>query len=138
MKDATLGGIGLDWRNPPTGLDEVALGVWEHLAETFRGDPARFREGDRQAVAAYCDAVSQRQRAAAALAEHGVLVVGRSDKDKDRPVWSPAWAMWRDASTQVRQWSNELGLSPSSRARMKLPAPPADLDDNPFVSGEPH
>ncbi|MBA2550040.1 MAG: P27 family phage terminase small subunit [Nocardioidaceae bacterium] len=59
---------------------------------------------------------------------------GRSDADHDRPVRSPAWAMWRDASTQVRQWSNELGLSPSARSRMPLPDDsPADPDDNPFA-----
>ncbi len=60
----------------------------------------------------------------AALRQHGVLVEGRSEADRGRPVRSPAWAMWRDASTQVRQWSAELGLSPSPRARIRLPDVP--------------
>jgi P27 family predicted phage terminase small subunit len=132
-KDADPGGIGLDLTEVPADLTGVGVRTWEHLAATFADQPTRFREADRRAVVAYCCAVEMSDEAAKALREHGVLVEGRSEAEKGRPVRSPAWAMWRDASVQVRQWSAELGLSPSSRARMRLPD---DLHnpnaDNPF------
>ena len=120
-KDADLGGIGLDFAEMPTDLTGVGVETWQHLAVTFADQPIRFREADRRAVAAYCCAVEMADEAARALREHGVLVEGRSEADRGRPVRSPAWAMWRDASVQVRQWSAELGLSPSARARIRLP-----------------
>lgn len=131
VADATLGGVGLDWSVVSGELVGVGQETWEHLRLTFQDDPTRFREADRAAVAAYCSAVEMAARAAEALREHGVLVDGRSRED-GRPVRSPAWAMWRDASTQVRQWSNELGLSPSSRYRMKVPEPGVSSEGNPF------
>lgn len=120
-KDADLGGIGLGFAEMPADLTGVGVKTWQHLAATFSDQPTRFREADRRAVAAYCCAVEMADEAAKALREHGVLVEGRSEADKGRPVRSPAWAMWRDASVQVRQWSAELGLSPSARARIRLP-----------------
>ncbi|MFQ6172560.1 phage terminase small subunit P27 family [Oryzobacter sp. R7] len=133
--DATLGGNGLDWWVVPGDLEGVGRESWEHLRTTFANDPTRFREADRRAVAAYCSAVEMAAAAAAALREHGVLVDGRSNSDEGkRPVRSPAWAMWRDASTQVRQWSNELGLSPSARYRMKIAEPGVVGEGNPFAA----
>lgn len=132
--DATFGGLGIDWSVVPEDLVGVGRTAWEHLAETFASDPARFREADRRALAAYCTAVEMEARAAEALRENGVLVEGRSREDR-RPVRSPAWAMWRDAQTAVRQWGNELGLSPSSRSRLKLPEPGGSSEGNPFAPG---
>ena len=130
--DAALGGIGLDWSDPPATLDEVARDVWEHLASTFRDDPTRFRQADRQAVATYCSAVAMEARAGEALRSEGVLVPARGDHGQ-RSVRNPAWGMWRDASTQVRQWSSALGLTPDSRRRMGVPDPASPDEDNPFM-----
>lgn len=132
-RDADVGGIGLDWTTPPAGLLGSGAAAWQHLAVTFADDPTRFREGDRQAVASYCQAVEMADAAAAALREHGVLVAGRSSAELGRPVRSPAWAMWRDAQTAVRQWSTVLGLTPGARATLRLPDAPRD-DDNPFTT----
>ena len=74
------------------------------------------------------------ERAAAELRDEGLRVEGRSESDKRRSkVRNPAWGMYRDASNQVRQWGNALGLDPSSRYRMNIAAPLADGDDNPFM-----
>jgi P27 family predicted phage terminase small subunit len=133
VKHAALGGVGLDWSTVPEDLAGAGRETWLGLAATFREDPVRFREADRRAVATYCRCVEMEAKAAAALVEHGVVVEGRSESDKrSRPVRSPAWAMWRDAQASVRQWGNELGLSPSSRSRMKVPEPSVPGESNPF------
>lgn len=132
-RDADLGGLGLDWEVRPD-LGSAGLAAWDHLAGQFAKQPTRFREADRAAVIAYCQAREMADLAAAALREHGVLVAGRSESDRSRPVRSPAWAMWRDASVQVRQWSIELALTPSSRRRAGV-VDAADGADNPFMQG---
>ncbi len=54
VRDATVGGVGLDFAVVPAVLDEAARAEWSRLAEVYAGDPTRFREGDRAALVAYC------------------------------------------------------------------------------------
>jgi P27 family predicted phage terminase small subunit len=135
--DADLGGVGLDWRDPPATLDPLAVTVWTRLRDTFAADEVpRFREADREALGAYCEAVAMHARAAQALATDGVLVTGRSKDDAGRMVRNPAWGQYRDASNLIRHWGNELGLTPSARRRIGMPDGSARQDeDNPFMPG---
>lgn len=133
--DAQAGGLGIDWQREPDGMGPAAVEVWRHLAVTFADDATRFREADRTAISSYAMAVEMQAAAGDALREHGVLVEGRSSPDAGRPVRSPAWAMWRDATTAVRQWSDVLGLTPSARARMRVPDLAPSSANNPFADG---
>lgn len=134
-KDADLGGIGLDFTREPEGLSQSGQSAWQHLAATFASTPTRFREADRAAVTAYCLSVEMAERAAEALRQEGLLIDGRSSADSARSVRNPAWAMWRDANTAVRQWSVELALTPTSRQRARLDAgTDTSSEDNPFAT----
>ena len=72
--DADLGGIGLDWDATPP-LSGVGLTTWQHLADTFRSQPTRFREADRPAVTAFCEVAEMRALAAEQLRAEGVTDV---------------------------------------------------------------
>lgn len=134
--DARIGGIGLDWEDVPEVLDAVAAAEWRRLAEVYRSTPTRFREGDRAALTAYCVYFAAFLLAAADVAERGPVVEGRSDKDRDRQVKNPATVAMREASTQLRYWARELGLTPDARGRSGIreaePVPDAADGDNPF------
>ncbi len=130
--DADLGGIGLDWDATPP-LSGVGLTTWQHLADTFRSQPTRFREADRPAVTAFCEVAEMRALAAEQLRAEGVAVEGRGDHDRGRVVRNPAWGMWRDADTSFRAWSNALGLNPTARRRAGITDATTVTADNPFA-----
>jgi P27 family predicted phage terminase small subunit len=138
--DAKIGGLGLDFAVVPPVLDEAGAVEWRRLAEVFADDETRFREGDRAALTAYCAYWSAFVAAAADVSRNGPVVPGRSEKDQNRLVKNPATVAMREAATQLRYWSRELGLTPDARARMGItdpdPKDPAErLLDNPFAAG---
>ncbi|MEU0198755.1 MULTISPECIES: phage terminase small subunit P27 family [unclassified Streptomyces] len=134
-KEAEIGGLGLDWLDRPAVLDEAGLQEWERLAEVYANDATRFREGERAAVTAYCSYWSAFCAAAEDVRDRGPVVEGRSDMDRGRLVKNPATVAMREASTQLRYWARELGLTTDARVRIGL----ADAgeqktdDDNPFA-----
>jgi P27 family predicted phage terminase small subunit len=136
--DEVLGGEPLDWGDVPPELDEVGVEKWQRLARTFARSPGRFREGDREIVTTYCDVCSLAARASAEMKTEGVVVAGRSKPDQNRGVKNPAAQIHREMVNQQRQLFRQLGLDPTSRARMKSPLPqrPADRDDSPFMPNE--
>jgi P27 family predicted phage terminase small subunit len=137
-KDATLGGLGLDWDEIPLVLDEGARAAWEHLHASFADQPVRFREGDRAAVTAYALARSMHERSYTELLQDGLTVEGRSSADRGRQVKSPAFQLWRDSGTALRHWVRELALSPDSRGRTGISEDRELADDgNPFTGDNP-
>ncbi|MFF1906016.1 phage terminase small subunit P27 family [Kitasatospora sp. NPDC058218] len=134
-KDAEVGGLGLDWTTEPDILDVSGLTEWHRLAEVYASQPARFREGDRAAVAAYCTWWSAFAISAADVRDRGPVVEGRSDHDRGRLVKNPATVAMREASQQLRYWARELGLTVDARVRIGL-ADQSEQDgddtDNPF------
>lgn len=118
VRDATVGGTGLDFAVVPAVLDEAARAEWDRLAEVYAGDPTRFREGDRAALVAYSCYWSAFLAAAQDVSTNGPVVLGRSDKDRGRMVKNPATVAMREAATQLRYWARELGLTPDARGRI--------------------
>jgi P27 family predicted phage terminase small subunit len=134
-KDAEIGGLGLDWTDRPDLLDETGLALWESLAERFAQQATRFREGEREAVIAYCAWWSAFAAAQRDLRDRGPVVEGRSDMDRGRLVKNPSSVAMREASQQLRYWARELGLTTDARVRIGLADAGDDQhdDDNPFV-----
>ena len=134
-KEAEIGGVGLDWSEPPASMDGVGLAEWERLAVVFAHDATRFREGERAAVTAYCAYWSVFEAARADVAERGTVVEGRSDMDRGRMVKNPNVAAMREASQQLRYWARELGLTTDARVRIGLSeaGDSKNDDDNPFA-----
>jgi len=121
--DAEVGGLGLDFTVQPAEVESctAAASEWSRLAGEFaEQDPPRFREGDRAALTAYCLALALFLTAAASLLADGLLVDGRSSQDRGRVVKSPAMAVWTAASSQLRYWARELGLTPDARVRQGI------------------
>lgn len=137
VRDAKVGGLGLNWEVVPDAVAGAAEAAaeWKRLSEVFDRDATRFREGDRSAVSAFCMSHALVCRAGTELLEDGLLVVGRSSADHGRRVKSPAWPVWVAASGQLRYWARELGLTPDARGRMGIvEKDDFDDDDNPFGS----
>jgi P27 family predicted phage terminase small subunit len=135
-KQAEIGGLGLDWSDCPDILDAAGLAEWERLAEVYAHDAVRFREGERAAVTAYCAYWSAFQSAQRDVRDRGPVVEGRSDMDRGRVVKNPATVAMREASTQLRYWARELGLTTDARVRIGLADQADDKnrdDDNPFA-----
>ena len=136
-RDATVGGLGLDFADVPDVLDAAGAAEWSRLGEVFARDATRFREGDRAAVTCYCAFWSAFAAAAADVAGNGPVTAGRSAKDRGRLVKNPATVAMRESATQLRYWARELGLTPDARGRIGLDGGAADPDDedNPFAPG---
>lgn len=134
VRDARIGGVGLDWAEVPPVLDEQGRAEWSRLAGVYEGQPTRFREGDRPALIAFCAFYSAFVAAAADVAERGPVVMGRSAKDRDRAVKNPATVAMREAAVQLRFWARELGLTPDSRGRIGVD----DADDGGLTGAQAH
>lgn len=141
VRDATVGGTGLDFAVVPAVLDEAGRAEWSRLGEVFGGDPTRFREGDRAALVAYCCYWAAFLAAAQDVSTNGPVVPGRSDKDRGRLVKNPATVAMRECATQLRYWARELGLTPDARGRIGVTdtgrSSSAD-EDNPFAYHQPN
>jgi P27 family predicted phage terminase small subunit len=107
---------------PPADLDEVARAVWEYYGPIL----ARCKVltmADRECLACYCVAAGRRAQAEEELAKHGPVVKSPSGY----PIQNPWLAIANKSMEQLLKWGQELGLSPSSRTRIKTQptAPPA-------------
>ena len=134
-REARVGGLGLDFDDIPVLLDDPSRSEWLRLSRVYADQPTRSREADRALVIAYCVYWSAFEQAARDVTARGVVVTGRSGKDKDRLVKNPSTVAMREAVTQVRYLANALGLSPDARGRIGITDEPAahEDDDNPFA-----
>jgi P27 family predicted phage terminase small subunit len=140
VRDAAVGGVGLDFDDVPDVLDEAGRAEWQRLGEVYAATETRFREGDRAAVTAYCAYWSAFLAAAQDVSTNGPVVPGRSAKDRGRLVKNPATVSMRECATQLRYWARELGLTPDARGRIGVTDDPRSKADagNPFAwSGTP-
>jgi P27 family predicted phage terminase small subunit len=85
---------------------------------------------DRDALAAYAEAVDNHRKASMLLAKSPMLVQGQ----KGNLVRNPALMIQRDAAHLIRQYAQEFGLTPSARARINSDKQYVD-DGNPFAVG---
>lgn len=99
----------------------AAAKAWRTLVPLV-DDMWGYSKLDELALASLCLAFSTMVECAESIATDGALI-----KDARGGVRrNPALLAWRDASSQVRSWCSEFGLSPAARSVI-----PADKPDNP-------
>ncbi len=109
---------------PPEWLPEQARRVWEHYAPDLAAKRV-LTAWDSEAFAAWCDAVTRRRRAAAALAEQGeiieVPVLDRAGEVAGTRVRKNPWTLvLNEADGQLQRYAARFGLTPSDRSQLKI------------------
>ena len=82
---------------------------------------------DLHALEAYCSSYGEWRLAKGQLRKYGMVHKGKDGA----MVVSPYVKIAEDAKKQMRAWMNELGITPSSRSRVKVEkkAPVSDPED---------
>jgi P27 family predicted phage terminase small subunit len=113
----------------PTELagDEIATREWNRLAPKLY-QAKQITDGDRSVFLLYCQEVSRAQRAQVKLIEHDDVVLG----SKGGPVKNPYYPIRKASVLAVQRLAAELGLTPSSRARVTR-----ENDDDDFGAADP-
>lgn len=100
---------------PPEGMTKIGLEVWTYTVREL--GPMRIAtSADRDALAAYCEAVSIHRRATRLLAQEELLIEGQ----RGNWVRNPAVQMQRDAAATMKSFAAEFGLTPRARAEFKV------------------
>ncbi len=111
----------------PRDMDAGAERAWRRAVRAMRATGALTR-ADRDVLRAYAEAVSRYERLVSELGDAPLLLPGR----EHTMVRNPLVAMTRDAADQVRMLARELGLTPASRAGLKLTTAPLAPDEQAF------
>jgi P27 family predicted phage terminase small subunit len=100
--------------DPPSMLDDLGRIKWLTIAPVLqvRGD---CDQGTLDALVQYCSAWSRWRAAEAMLSTHGVTIT----TSHGNTVASPWLAISDHAQRQVRQWAQELGLTPLGRKKLR-------------------
>lgn len=106
----------------PKHLSSVARGEWKRLAADIS---TWVRPVDRAALAAYCQIYSRWVEAEKKLASEGA-VIQMAFGDSERPVKNPWLLVAEKALEQMHRFMAELGITPSSRARVQEVMPASE------------
>jgi P27 family predicted phage terminase small subunit len=109
--------------NCPSWLSLEAKREWKRII------PELSRLGllsklDRNILAGYCISYALWQRSQEYLFKQGTVYVTTNGKLQPRPEIAVA----KEAGEMMNDFAAELGLTPSSRARMRLPDPNKEID----------
>lgn len=102
---------------PPEVLDPGARAEWDRLVELL-ADTRVLARTDGAALALYCQTYSRWAEAERCIREHGMLVEAANGGVK----LSPYVVVSRQAVETMSRLLVEFGLTPSSRARLKVAA----------------
>ena len=108
---------------PPDYLGEYGTKEWNRTGPQL----VRMKmlgESDLPAFEAYCMNIQLMIDARLDIAQNGMTVIGHRGR-----VRNPAIAAFGQASTAIRGFVSEFGLSPSARSRIRIPK-----DDNDVLS----
>lgn len=108
---------------PPIDMTDDAREVWIYTIGEL-GPMKIATSADRDALAAYCEAVSMHRRATRLLAKSEILIKGQ----KGNVVRNPAVQMQRDAASTMKAFAAEFGLTPRARAEFSTPDDGGDDD----------
>jgi P27 family predicted phage terminase small subunit len=109
--------------HPPVLLKGDALREWRRITRLL-ADVGLIAKLDRAIIAAYCQAWSRWIECERMLETTGLIVKAPNGY----PMYSPYLSASNKALDQVRQLSEQIGLTGSARSRIKASSPPGDLD----------
>ncbi len=111
----------------PDHLDERARKEWDRVSKLLE-DVGLLTELDMATLAGYCDAYSQWARASIEVQTKGMVYVEGQKKDADGniikagiPKLNPYIRVAREAFDRMMKNAVLIGMSPSSRASLKVP-----------------
>ena len=102
---------------PPKWLDDVARAEWSCITKLLDG-MGILSLADHTAVEAYCTLYGRWVQAEAQVRKSGTVV----KSPNGYPMLSPYLIVANHALEQMRKLQVELGLTPSSRSRIRLPS----------------
>ncbi|APY88180.1 phage terminase small subunit P27 family [Streptomyces alfalfae] len=112
---------------PPEWLSDEAAAEWARvLPELARLD--LVKEGDRSALAAYCEAWATFRDATETVQREGLTIQAAQGT-----LAHPAVAIARNAGKEVRAWAAHFGLTPSTEQALARGADDGNEDENPFA-----
>jgi P27 family predicted phage terminase small subunit len=109
--------------DPPVLLKGDALREWRRITRLL-AEVGLITKLDRGVIAAYCQAWSRWIQCERMLETTGLLIKAPNGY----PMYSPYLSASNKALDQVRQLSEQIGLSGSSRSRIKATEPPGSAD----------
>lgn len=116
----------------PSFLTGHARTAWQTLAEELSSTGVLSKQ-DLFALETFCASYGEWRTAKGQLRKYGMTHKG----EDGRVVVSPYVKIAEDAKKQIKAWANELGVTPSSRSRVKVEKK-ALPSDNDFWFGDSH
>jgi P27 family predicted phage terminase small subunit len=110
-----------DLPKAPDYLGEYGIKEWDRTGPLLV-EAKMLTESDLPAFMAYCMNIDLMIQAQLDIQAHGMTVIGHRGK-----VRNPAIAAFGQASTAIRGFVSEFGLSPSARSRIRIPKDETDL-----------
>lgn len=104
-----------DLNDPPPELDARQAAIWRHAIEN--APPGMLKKIDRSVFSTWVAAVDAFEQARAKVAHLGLLVKG----PQGGYMQNPYLAIQNKQNQLIRQAAAELGFSPTSRTRVKVP-----------------
>lgn len=101
--------------DPPDWLGEYGQKEWWRVGPHLI-DNKLLTEADLLTFTAYCANVDMLVEATLEISQRGMTIMGARG-----PVRNPALATFAAATTSLRSLAAEFGMTPSSRARIRLP-----------------
>jgi len=101
---------------PPAWLHDEAKAEWDRLAPVL-GRLGVLTETDSDALTAYCEAWVTWKQATQKIRQFGMVIKGKQDV----PMMSPYVKIAHHALNQMRALLVEFGMTPSARARLRVP-----------------
>jgi P27 family predicted phage terminase small subunit len=109
--------------DPPALLEGEALAEW-HRVTPLLAEVGLIAKLDRAIITGYCQAWARWIECETALRTTGLIVKAANGF----PMYSPYLTASNKALDQVRQMSEQIGLSGSARSRIKAGAAPGEFD----------
>ena len=123
----------------PEHLDKEAQAEWKRMAKEFKS-LGILTQLDKAIFAVYCETFSTWAKATKMIQEKGMVfsTPGKTKTHKDGsvetmgggfPIQNPYFPIANKAKEQMMKALIEMGMTPSSRARVKITSPPKEEDD---------
>ena len=109
--------------DPPEILKDEALAEWRRIT-LLLAEVGLIAKLDRAVIAGYCQAWARYVEAERQLVTTGLIIKAANGF----PMQSPYLSIANKALDQVRQMSEQIGLSGSARSRIKAADAPGDID----------